>query len=234
MEMDPNPPTFNLKYDIGTVPDIGAGYAKGITAAGESLSKATSGVLDVMARNRNADDMLNVLHQTGVLTPDQFNAVANKGLGAKEQMTGMYANQWILDQANQRAKSLQAGQGGVDVAVEHAKMLDMLNLYKSGGPGLDQSKIPWQPPAPNPPAPNPQPQPQPNQANVQPPPGPQMPTGYVSGAGTAAQGPTGNISQIRAPMLPGSKRFAQTDSVTGKTVKGTQLPSGQFVPDQGQ
>jgi hypothetical protein len=154
MEMDPNPPTFNLKYDIGTVPDIGAGYAKGITAAGDALSKATTGVMDVMTRNRNADDMLNVLHQTGALTPDQFNAVANKGLGAKEQMTGMYANQWILDQANQRAMSLQRGQGGVDVAVHHAQMLDTVQANRSGAAGTQ--KMPYTG-APQPPVSGPQP-----------------------------------------------------------------------------
>jgi hypothetical protein len=132
MEMDPNPPSFNLKYDIGTVPNIGEGYAKGITAAGESLSKATTGVMDVMNRNRTADDMLTTMQSTGMLSSDAYKAVAGKSLGAKEGMVGLYAGQWIADQAAKRSQALQMGQSTADIATAHAKLLDTIQAVKSG------------------------------------------------------------------------------------------------------
>src|SRR5215475_13442377 len=116
MQFDPNPPTFDVKYDIGKVPDIGSGMAAGIASAGESIAKGASAAMDVMNRRQNATDMLNAMHQGGMLSDDAYSSIAGKSLGAQEQMLGMYANQWILDQANQRALSLQRGQGGVEVA----------------------------------------------------------------------------------------------------------------------
>jgi hypothetical protein len=131
MEMDPNPPSFNIQAQIPTR-DIGAGYAAGITEAGKSLAAATSGVMDVMNRNRTADDTLAAMQQNKILTTDQYNSVANKSLGAKEQMLGLYAGQWIAQQAADRQQQLQTGQGNVQIAVEHAKLLDTINAVKSG------------------------------------------------------------------------------------------------------
>jgi hypothetical protein len=226
MEMDPNPPSFNIPYSVQPM-NIGEGYAAGITQAGKSLSAATAGVMDVMTRNQNANDILTALKQTGVLTPDQYNAVATKSLGAKESLTGMYANQWVLDQAARREQSLAAGKGGVDVAVEHAKWLDVLNAYKSGAPGLDQSKMPWQPPV--------QPNQQPN------PPAPVLPSqpailAAQQQGGQYAGGPQvqGARPSPRIGPLPGSKRIQRTDPTTGKTQIGWQYPGGAFVADQGQ
>jgi hypothetical protein len=131
MEFNPTPPTFNLQAQVPTR-DIGTGYAAGITAAGQSLEKATSGVMDVMNRNRTADDTLAAMQQNKMLSPDQYNSVANKGLGAKEQMLGMYAGQWIAQQAQQRALQQAGYQGNVQIGVEHAKLLDTINAVKSG------------------------------------------------------------------------------------------------------
>ena len=131
MEMDPNPPSFNIQAQIPTR-DIGAGYAAGITEAGKSLAAATAGVMDVMNRNRTADDTLAAMQQNKMLTPDQYNSVANKSLGAKESMLGMYAGQWIAQQAQQRALQQAGYQGNVQIGVEHAKLLDTINAVKSG------------------------------------------------------------------------------------------------------
>jgi hypothetical protein len=131
MEMDPNPPSFNIQAQIPTT-NIGAGYAAGIAQAGQSLAQATSGVMDVMNRNRTADDTLAAMQQNKMLTPDQYNSVANKSLGAKEQMLGMYAGQWIAQQAQQRALQQAGYQGNVQIAVEHAKLLDTIQAVKSG------------------------------------------------------------------------------------------------------
>ena len=126
------PPTFSgVRYDVQPM-NIGEGYAKGISQAGEGIAKGISSVFDVMNRRQNATDMLNALHQGGVLSDDQYKSVAGKSLGAQEQMLGMYSNQWILDQANKRAMALQQGQGATQIAVEHAKLLDTINAVKSG------------------------------------------------------------------------------------------------------
>jgi hypothetical protein len=44
----------------------------------------------------------------------------------------MYAGQWIADQAAQRQMSLARGQGGVQIGVEHAKLLDTLSAMGQG------------------------------------------------------------------------------------------------------
>lgn len=203
MEMDPNPPQFNLTYDVKPM-DIGEGYAKGIESAGKSLSDATKGVFDVMQRNQSANDMINTMAQAKMIDPDVAKTLLGKSLNAKEQMTGMYANQWILDQANKRQLALEQGKGGVDVAVAHAKLLDIYNQAKAGNPAaVDVKKQYWTPNANQPPA---------NQPPVNQPPPPKM------------SSPGGG------PFLPGTRYVQRTDEA-GKTQTGHLLPSGQFIPD---
>jgi hypothetical protein len=135
---DPTPPNFNLQYNVGTVPNIGEGYAKGITAAGESIAGALSakagsgGVFDIMNRNRTADDTLTAMSKNGILSSDAYQSVANKSLGAKEQMLGMYAGQWIAQQAANREMQKAGYQGNVEVDVAHQKLLDTINAVKTG------------------------------------------------------------------------------------------------------
>jgi hypothetical protein len=62
MEMDPNPPSFNIQYQQPNV-DIGSGYAAGITQAGKSIGDAISGIGDLIQRNRNADDVISAMSQ---------------------------------------------------------------------------------------------------------------------------------------------------------------------------
>jgi hypothetical protein len=131
MEFDPTPPSFNIQAQVPTR-DIGAGYAAGITQAGQALSQATSGVMDIMNRNQTANDTLTAMHQNKMLTDDQYKSVVGKSLGAREQMLGMYAGQWIAQQAANRQAQLQGNQGNVQIAVEHAKLLDTINAVKSG------------------------------------------------------------------------------------------------------
>jgi hypothetical protein len=206
MEMDPNPPSFNLAYNVAPA-DLGKNYAAGMQAgqqAGESLGKGISSAFDVMTRNQNATDMLNAMQQTGMLNKDQYNAIANKSLGAKEQMLGMFGNQWMADQANQRALSLARGQAGVDVAKQHAQLLDVYNQAKAGNPAaVEPKKMFWQPNA---------------NVNTQGPQAPQPP-------------PVPMQSAAGGPWLPGTRYVMQTDPSTGKTQKGHLLPSGQFVAE---
>jgi hypothetical protein len=143
MEMDPNPPSFNIPYSVPPM-NIGEGYAKGITAAGESLSKATSSVFDVMNRNRTADDMLTTMQSSGMLSPEAYKAVAGKSLGAKESMVGLYAGQWIADQAEKRSQALQMGKSTADIATAHAQVLEAYDAIKKGYPqvaGIQPGKL---------------------------------------------------------------------------------------------
>ena len=232
---DGNLPTVSIPgfgYTAGTT-NIGEGYAKGIQSAGESIGKGLGQAMDVMNRRQNATDMLNALHQGGMLSDDQYKSVAGKSLGAQEQMLGMYANQWILDQANKRAISLEQGKGGVDVATTHAKMLDLINYTRSptGKPGAAAWTGPTSAPAPA----NQVVAPTQQQSNV----AQQQALGFGTTGGTPSLGvpnaaappaPPAAQAQTSAegkPPLPGSIRVV--DNATGK--KGWKLPSGQIIPD---
>lgn len=210
MEMDPNPPSFNIPMSIQPM-DLGADYAKGMqagTQAGAELGQGITAAGNVMARNQTANDMLTAMQQSKMLSPDQYNSIAGKSLGAKEQMIGMFANQWMADQANQRALSLARGQGGVEVAKSHAQLLDLYNQARAGNPAaVDVKKQFWQP----------------NQQQVQ-----------QSGQPQPPQPPPVPMqSSAGGPWIPGTRYVQQTDPATGKTQTGHLLPSGQFIADQG-
>jgi hypothetical protein len=129
------PPTFNLKYDVAPT-DIGAGYAKGITEAGTSLAGAISQVSQTMTENKAVSDTLGGLYQAKMLTPDQYNAVLGKSPGAQKALLGQFMANYTADQALRRDQALAQGKGAVDIATEHAKLLDMINQWRSGmGPG---------------------------------------------------------------------------------------------------
>ena len=142
---DPLPaPSFNIPYSV-PLTDIGSGYAKGIETAGKSLSEAIGTVADIGKQNVDANDTLAALHQTGILSPEEYQAVMGKSLGAKQSMVGLYAGQWIADQAARRAQGLQMGKSTADIATEHAKLLDTINAVKSGyglAAGVNVGKLP--------------------------------------------------------------------------------------------
>jgi hypothetical protein len=149
---DPLPaPTFNAAYTV-PLTDIGSGYAKGIETAGKSLAEAIGTVADIGKQNVDANDTLTAMHQTGILSPDEYNAVMGKSLGAKQSMVGLYAGQWIADQAARRAQALQMGKSTADITTEHAKLLDTIQAVKSGygqAAGVNVGKLPIQPNQPN-------------------------------------------------------------------------------------
>jgi hypothetical protein len=68
-----------------------------------------------------------------------------KSLGAKQSMVGLYAGQWIADQAARREQALKMGQSTADIATEHAKLLDTIQAVKSGygqAARVDVGKLP--------------------------------------------------------------------------------------------
>jgi hypothetical protein len=136
-------PQFNLTYDVKPT-DIGSGYAAGITQAGKSLAEAIGSVSQTYTQNRNADDMLTAMQANKMITPDEYEAVAGKSLGAKQQLLGMYATEYASQQAQQRALALQKGTGAVDIGVAHAKLLDTITQLRQGY-STDPRKTPYQP-----------------------------------------------------------------------------------------
>jgi hypothetical protein len=145
---DPLPaPNFNIGFTVAPT-DIGSGYAKGITAAGESLAKAIGSVSDIAKQNVDTNDTLTALHQNKILTDDEYNSVMNKSLGAKQTMLGMYAGQYLANQAAAREMAKQTGAGQVDINVAHAKLLDTIQAVKSGyglAAGVNTGKLPITP-----------------------------------------------------------------------------------------
>jgi hypothetical protein len=148
---DPLPaPQFNLTYAVKPT-DIGEDYAKGITAAGTSLAQAIGSVSQTYTQNRDADDMLTAMQANKMISPEEYEAVAGKSLGAKQQLLGMYATQYAAGQAQQRSLALQKGTGAVDIGVAHAKLLDTITQLKAGNPVTgDVRKMPYQGPQPQP------------------------------------------------------------------------------------
>jgi hypothetical protein len=143
-------PQFNLTYAVKPT-DIGEGYAKGITAAGTSLAQAIGSVSQTYTQNRDADDMLTAMQANKMISPEEYEAVAGKSLGAKQQLLGMYATQYAAQQAQQRALAQQRGGGAVDIGVAHAKLLDTITQLKAGNPITgDVKKMPYQGPQPQP------------------------------------------------------------------------------------
>jgi hypothetical protein len=203
-----------LSYNVPNV-DIGSGYASGITSAGKSIAGAISGVMGginektgqyepgILEQNQTATDMLNTMHASKIMTDDQYNSIAGKSLGAKQSMIGLYAGQYIADQAAARQLALEQGKGTVDVSTAHQKLLDTYHMIKTGGTagaaatGVKQGETVLQPP----PQPPPQPQPQ------------------------AGQPAPGNM-----PLLPGTKFGQMQDPKTGQMVKGWMMPDGTFRP----
>jgi hypothetical protein len=155
---DPLPaPTFSGAFDVKPT-DIGAGYAAGISSAGTSVAGAIGGIADIAKQNIDTNDTLTAMKQGGILKDDEYQAVMGKSLGAKQQMLGLYAGQYIADQAERRAAALQSGKAAADIATEHAKLLDMIDAVKKGyGPavGVSTGKLPA-PAAPRTASPQPQ------------------------------------------------------------------------------
>ena len=144
-QFDPNPPTFDIKYDIGKVPDIGSGYAAGIASAGKSIGEGVAAALDVANRSQSAHDTLDAMYQGKMLGPDAYAAIKGKSLGAQEKMIGMYTAQWIQQQGE-----LAKAQG--QVAAASGMTADQIRQYQALGmlpPNVDPNKkilTPNQPP----------------------------------------------------------------------------------------
>ena len=197
MEPTPNQiPSFG--YTAGTM-DLGKSFASGLQVGselGKGIGEGISGALNVATQNRTADDMLQAMNKTGMLSNDAYQAVAGKSLGAKQSMLGMYATQWINQQAQTRELQKIGYTGAVDVAAKqqeaHNQFLEAYQAIKSGYPaaaGVNTKNILAQPGA---------------QAGGQPPqPGQVAPMVGPSGPLALPAGVTPQISQ-QAQQLSGT------------------------------
>jgi hypothetical protein len=150
---DPTPPKFDLTYNAGKT-DIGAGYASGITEAGKAIGGAISGVSSLMQQRQDATDTLNAMHGSGMLSDDQYKAIAGKSLGAQQSMIGMYSTAWIAQQAQAREMAKMGYGANLDIWKQHQALLDQFALNKATKPQQypiqqgQQQPVQQQPPAP--------------------------------------------------------------------------------------
>jgi hypothetical protein len=229
--MADNLPTVQIpqfSYDVKPM-DIGEGYAKGITAAGEGIAKGLHDVLDVATRNQNVNDTLQAMNQNKILSDEAYKSVASKSLGAKESMLGLYAGEWIKQQAQERELQKVGYTGAVTYAVEHGKLLDSVSLLKAGVPvpGFDPKKMIINPQTgqPTPPAPRAQPvtPPAPRAQPVTPP-------TQTTGAPT----PTWTMGPNAAPPLPQLKKVGAPLNLSepippGATHQTIKMPDGRYI-----
>jgi hypothetical protein len=102
----------------------------------------------ILGQQRKVDDTLAAMHQSGMLTKEQYDAVAGKSMGAKQQMVGLFATNWVNEQAKQRALDLEQGKGSVEINVAHQKLLDTINAVRQGygaAVGVTPGKLPVTP-----------------------------------------------------------------------------------------
>jgi hypothetical protein len=104
-----------MSWDLG-VPNLGGGYLyDALSRAGDNFDKLAGSVGGLIARQKTANDTLDVLAKNGALPQDVYQSVLGKGIGAKEQMIGMYGgamNTKMQEQsklAGQYAAMRQAG-----------------------------------------------------------------------------------------------------------------------------
>lgn len=100
-----------------------------------------------MRRNQTANDSLSAMHQMGILTPDQYKSVMGKSLGAKEQMAGMFANEWMAQQAQARELQKLQAAGQVQLGVSAGELQQKIGAYQGGygrAIGLNPQEMPLQ------------------------------------------------------------------------------------------
>jgi hypothetical protein len=162
----------------------------------------------ILGQQRKVDDTLAAMHQSGMLTKEQYDAVAGKSMGAKQQMVGLFASDWVNQQAQERALALKRGEAANTIGVEHAKLLDTVNMMKRQG--VVGNKLIWQ---------GPQPVQQGGQNAVVSAPVTNLATpGADQGAFSAA----GHI-----PFQPGTQRIQVKDK-SGNTINAIKTPDGKI------
>jgi hypothetical protein len=94
------PPTFSGSFDVKPT-DIGAGYAAGITSAGQSIAGAIGAVMGgynaktgelqegILDQKKSSEDTLDMLHTHGVIDDATYEKAKTSSLGAQQKMIGI-------------------------------------------------------------------------------------------------------------------------------------------------
>lgn len=202
------PALGSLTYDQKIPADFGKDYGQAIGAAGQTLAGAITSIGGQYLQNRDVDDTLAAMNKNKILTDDEYQSVAGKSTAAKQQILGLYAGQWLADQAQNRAVALQKGQYAGQIDVEHQKLLDTIRAVQ-GGYGAAAGVNPGKQPAPAAPAP------------AAAAPAPVAPVQPVVGA------PVAKNMLLRPGVTPGQMVNPKTNQI----VRGWTFPDGSFRPN---
>lgn len=207
------PALGNETYSQTIPSNFGEAGAAGIGAAGKSIADAISTIGGEYLQNRQADDTLKAMNQNKILSDEEYQSVAGKSLGTKQTMLGMYAGQWLADQAQNRAVALQKGQMYNEIGASHAKLLDTIaavsGKYGPQGPlaaGVSPKQQQLAPVQPAQPA---------QTSNVV---GPVAPV-------------VGAPVQKNMLLKPGVNPGQMVDPKTGQIIRGWTMPDGSFRPN---
>jgi len=98
------PPTFSGSYNVAPM-DIGSGYAKGISQAGQSIASAISGIMGginqqtgeaepgLLQQGQQAHDLIDIYHSMGMFDDDTYERLKTSGLGAQQKALGQFTAQ---------------------------------------------------------------------------------------------------------------------------------------------
>jgi hypothetical protein len=124
------PPQFGDKFSVAPT-DIGSGYAAGITSAGQSIAGAIGAVMGginqktgeaqggILDQKKGAEDTLDMLHQHGMLTDDEYATAKASSLTGQQKIIGMNAADFNmklksqLELQNQQALQAQQNQAAM-------------------------------------------------------------------------------------------------------------------------
>jgi hypothetical protein len=136
-----------MSWDLG-VPNLGGGFLyDALSKAGDNFDKVAGGIGGLLQRQKTANDTLDVLAKNGALPQDVYQSVLGKGIGAKEQMIGMYGGAM-----NDKMKAYSSAAGQYQAMRQAGVPMfnpSMINQFPAGPNG----QTPAQQPMPGNPAP---------------------------------------------------------------------------------
>ena len=115
------PPQFGDKYNVGLT-DIGSGYAAGISSAGQSIAGAISSVMGginqktgevqggILDQKKGAEDTIDMLHQHGMLSDDEYATAKASSLTGQQKIIGMNAADFNLKMKEELSKQSSLAQ----------------------------------------------------------------------------------------------------------------------------
>ena len=129
-----------MSWDLG-VPNLGGGYLyDALSRAGDNFDKVAGGIGGLLQRQKSANDTLDVLAKNGALPQDVYQSVLGKGIGAKEQMIGMYGG--AMNTKMQEQSKLAGQYAAMKAAGAPIFDPSMLNHFQVGPNGQTPAQQP--------------------------------------------------------------------------------------------